>query len=99
MTSRAGKELRIFYAIVVVCIALSAFAIHSANEKSYRVCERTELIKSFAVQLAQRSNKSLPTNPYYVAHPKELYQAQLDNKFVIDIFRPQKCDPGFLGLF
>lgn len=99
MTSRAGRGLRVFYVTMIICVALSAYAVHSANQKSVAVCKRTELIKTFAVQLANRSNASLTGNAYYAANPEALQRAKLANNYVIHVFHPQPCDPGLFGLF
>lgn len=99
MTLRAGSQLRIFYAAMVVCLAIGTFAVYEGNHKAYLVCKRTELIKKSVVNAAIRSKKGLPANAYFIEHPKELQKALQDNDKIIRQFRPQSCDPGFLGLF
>ena len=84
---------------MVLCFAMGTYAIHSANEKSVKVCKRTEIRGAYILSSIDRSLKTLPTIAYYKTHPLEL-KAQLANiqKDRIN-FLPKPCDPGFLGLF
>lgn len=97
--SKVGRDLRIFYVFIVLCMSLGVYAVHAANEKSLRVCLRTELTKVYALGTLDRSLKTLPTLAYYKEHPLEL-RIQLRNvRETRHDFLPSPCDPGLLGLF
>lgn len=94
-----GNQLRAFYVLIVLCLAIGTYAVHSANEKSLKNCRRTELLKTYAVSLAQRSNASIDNGTSPIVGEKEQAIARANNQFIIDTFRPQPCDPGLFGLF
>lgn len=56
-----------------------------------RICEKVDRLDNVIVALLERSQASLPANPYFKDHPEALAAAQRENARALREFRGAAC--------
>lgn len=85
--------------LLVVCAVLAGALLAlgitlrsiEGNRSDARICEKVDRLDSVIVALLERSQKSLPTNPFYREHPELLAAAQRENARALREFRGAAC--------
>jgi hypothetical protein len=74
--------------LVVGGVALRA---HDTQQLDARICLRVDRVDGVIVALLERSQKGLPSNPFYKEHPELLANAQREIARSLRDFRGASC--------
>lgn len=85
--------------LLVVCAVLAGALLAlgitvrsiEGNRSDARICEKVDRLDGVIVALLERSQKSLPENPFYMEHPELLAAAQRENARALREFRGAAC--------
>lgn len=93
MTTRAGKELRIFFIAMILCFMVGAYAVYNSNHQAYVACKRVQNLQNYAILTINRAEKTLPTIAYYKNpdHKAELKQQLRFSEQYKKGFPPVSC--------
>lgn len=85
--------------LLVVCAVLAGLLLGlgitlrswQGTQSDARICARVDKLNGVIVALLERSQKSLPANPFYKEHPDLLAAAQRENARALREFRGAAC--------
>ena len=84
----------VFFVLAVltaVALALAVVTLRQVSDSNQDICIQVQALKGQIVASLKRSERALPANSYYIAHPSELLKAQHDIEHEIHRFQPSSC--------